>query len=500
MSILIVDDSSMFRKAIKEELSESSFKIIEAKDHQECMDKLSDETELVILDIEMPEKNGFEVYSMIRKFEDKNYAHKKSLPIIFLSSSDSYENRMKGYELGALDFVSKSFEEGELLLYVEKILHPKKRFADFTVLAVEDSQFFLKVVTHLLAQMGLNILTAADGQEALEIYKDNRDDIHIIVTDHNMPNMTGIELTKAIRNTLGDKDIPIVILSANDEKKLVPELFRAGASDYINKPYIKEEFVARLESHIESYNIKMILRKDIKKQKQFNKLKDEFLTICSHDLRSPLCSILGYAEVLQEDDHEITSNEKKDFLHRISKAGNFLLTLINSLLDLQKMGLEQEYIWKPTHVRSLLRSSLEQMKGQADHKHIEIIYTDELMEDSVVLLDSTALNRVFNNLLSNAIKFTPKGKKVFISITHEDEDNVRIQFQDEGIGIEESRIDSIFQKFTKESKSGTDGEKGTGLGLSIVQEIIANHDGKVWVESPGVEMGSTFVITLPVNH
>ncbi|OJJ15074.1 hypothetical protein BKI52_40115 [marine bacterium AO1-C] len=221
--------------------------------------------------------------------------------------------------------------------------------------------------------------------------------------------------------------------------------------------------------------------------------KDEILRILSHDLRSPLQSILGLTQLLEMEASNLDNENINQYIQLIRESCNFANNLMADLLDTHSLeeGNEELHL-SPVKLAGLLAEVCHMFKQQANKKEIEIDLSTENAEDLQIALDATKVTQAFNNILSNAIKFTPqKGK---ISVTLEDQTNyAQIHIEDTGIGIPEDKIPVLFDKFTKARRAGTSGEKTTGLGMSITKQIIDQHQGEISVESK-VNEGTTFTV------
>ncbi|OQY78278.1 MAG: hypothetical protein B6D45_02245, partial [Ignavibacteriales bacterium UTCHB3] len=229
--------------------------------------------------------------------------------------------------------------------------------------------------------------------------------------------------------------------------------------------------------------------------KKLNEAKDRFISIISHDMRTPFSSILGFTDLLLSDD--FTVDEMKKYITYIQDSTKIMLSLVNSLLDwtrLQTGRMKFEPVKQGLH--TIISKSFSAVSGTAMQKNIELI--NDTPKDIVVFVDQNLILQVFNNLFSNAIKFTPSGGKITAGITGETEGRfLEVFVKDTGVGIKESDIPNLFRIDSKFTTPGTEGEKGTGLGLNVVQEIIQKHGGTIRLESK-VGAGTKFLFTLPV--
>ncbi|MBC2695173.1 MAG: response regulator [Desulfobacteraceae bacterium] len=500
MKILVVDDSSMIREIIKSELEEGGYNVVEAVNGIEALIQItkSSPPDLITLDIEMPKLNGFDT---CQKTREKHYAHfftnykYSQVPIIFVTSKDTMEDRKKGFLLGAADFIVKPFDKGEILRIVNKILKPENFLKGITALVVDDSKIAREIVSELLQREGLTVIEAKDGIQAYEIICNRMLEIDIVLTDFLMPLMNGSELCSKIRKDLNLRDLPVILLTAMNEHSCLLNLFKAGATDYIVKPFVKEELLARINVHLQRTLLNKRLKQTVIELKKLNRMKDDLMAVCSHDLRSPLNGILGFTELLLEKKH--IAAEDQQSLFQIKKSGEILLNFINDLLDVSKIKSGRfEIKMEPVSVLEVVNVSINALKHLSDHKQQQLELINNF-PDNTILGNHVDLIRVINNLLSNAIKFTPTKGQIKLVIEPDAANYIKISVIDSGIGISEDIIPHLFDKFTNTTQDGTNGEKGTGLGLSIVKEIIEQHDGRLNVSSTKGR-GSCFEIIFPL--
>jgi two-component system cell cycle response regulator len=273
--ILVVDDSQTIRMRIREELEQGGYEVLEAKNGLEALIHAASPSppDLITLDIEMPKMNGFET---CRKLRETHYARffskyeDHSIPIIFITGNDTIEDRKKGFELGAVDFVSKPFQEGEVLAIVNKILNPPVMRNGIKALVADDNIVARKIASLCLSREGIEVHEAEDGKQAYDIICASGDKLDIVITDLIMPNMDGMQLCRHIRQDLGKQDIPIIVLTAMSDFSEILEVFKAGASDYLVKPFSKEELLARINVHIERSKVNRELRDTITLLKEAN--------------------------------------------------------------------------------------------------------------------------------------------------------------------------------------------------------------------------------------
>jgi PAS domain S-box-containing protein len=242
----------------------------------------------------------------------------------------------------------------------------------------------------------------------------------------------------------------------------------------------------RYNQEIESKNAELL---------KLNQEKNEFLGIAAHDLKNPLSTIQGFAELILSDSIS-SKKEILEFVDHIEKSSHQMFDLITNLLDVNriesgKLNIAPMNINILPTVSHLVKSYTERAKAKDITLHFEASEAEYL-----VFFDQSALHQVLDNLISNAVKYSHRGKNVFIRLSKNDK-VVRCEIQDEGPGLSSEEQDKLFGKFTRLSPKPTGGENSTGLGLFIVKKLLETMKGKVWCESEDGK-GATFIITLPV--
>lgn len=255
---------------------------------------------------------------------------------------------------------------------------------------------------------------------------------------------------------------------------------------------------AALEQRIEARTQELILEKQ--KLQNANDLKARFMGVAAHDLRNPLGIVSNYAEMIPE------SLDNKDdllfFSHSIHKATSRMLNIIEELLELNVLkGDELDLVLKELDFGALTDQVVSHHGLDARKKKQEL--KTEISKNCLVNGAGERLFEVVENLLTNAIKYTPEGGKIHVRVfsvgSESSNKRVRLEIKDTGRGLTDIDKQIVFGRFQKLSAKPTAGESSTGLGLSIVKELVEAHHGKVWVESPGQNLGATFIVELPAS-
>jgi signal transduction histidine kinase/ActR/RegA family two-component response regulator len=225
-----------------------------------------------------------------------------------------------------------------------------------------------------------------------------------------------------------------------------------------------------------------------------NRTKDEFLSVVSHELRSPLNAILGWNRILavkRANDPEVAA-----ITPRIEQSARAQLKMVNDLLDFGRIGMGKLRITlRRVRLSTLAAMAVDAARPAAEAKELSLSL-EPAPGGGTVVGDPDRLLQVISNLLSNATKFTPRGGRVVVRVRERGQ-TVELSITDSGQGIDESLLPHVFDRFTQGDSSTTRSAGGLGLGLTLVREIVALHGGSVAAESPGKDLGSTFTVTLP---
>ncbi|NCD32439.1 MAG: response regulator [Spartobacteria bacterium] len=498
--VLVVDDSDFIRWGLRSELQSAGYDVLEASSGQDAIKKMITEPHLsaVTMGLQMQGMTGFDIIEAIRSdaYLDKLvHIGNENVPVIFITSNDNEADRMRGFALGAVDFVLKKNVRGNIVRIIGDILKPSEELSDVHILVVDDSRTTRTVVSACLKELGVQVHDADDGRRAQELLKTSDVVMDLVLTDLYMPDMSGDELCRYIRADHRHKDVPVIFLSGHGHRPII-ELFKMGATDYLRKPFIKEELKARVEAHLRRQQLTRRLQGQIEELEGLNALKDQFLTVCSHDLRSPINGIIGFCKMMRKE--TALTDEQEDMLANMLVAGEHLLTLIGDILDLGRMQKKKsEMEFSELELLQVIQTCIKTMRYSASLKGVEL----ELVTGSLnpyVSGNQSALLRIFNNVISNAIKFSHTNSKVSILITVNRKNQcVKVDVKDQGVGIPSRMIDHVFDKYTKTSRTGTAGEPGTGLGMAITRELLDTHQGAIRLRSEEGK-GTDVCIELPL--
>lgn len=364
---------------------------------------------------------------------------------------------------------------------VAQIVNDKR----YLVYIVEDNADMREYMSKLL-NIDYKVLCFGNGNEALKAIAEHHPDL--ILSDVMMPVMDGLQLIRHIRGMHEIADIPIILVSARAGQESTITGIDSGADDYLVKPFSAKELLARVKQHVNMYHV----RKDAAQ------MKDKFLASITHELRSPLTAIISYITLMHDGETGDISKEQKQDLGYVLTNAEHLLHLINELLELARIQAgKMEFNPEKINLRELSEEVKGSLKSLFQEKKINIglILAGQ---ETTVYLDRGRLKQVLYNYLSNAIKFTPVNGSVTLRFSV-DNNQLQIEVEDSGIGIESDKIDQLFTEFQQIHVDDGQHRQGTGLGLSLTKRIVEAQGGKVGVRSK-VGQGSVFSASLPLRR
>ena len=386
---------------------------------------------------------------------------------------------------------------------------PNNENSTAMVLLVDDQALIGEAIRRILqSQPGFDFHYCAEAAHAVATAK--KISPSVILQDLVMPDADGIDLVRAYRRCPELQDTPVIVLSAKDEPVVKKAAFEAGANDYIVKLPDPIELLARVRYHANACLARRQLHEALRalreSQKQLldrnaaletlNEQKNRLLGMAAHDLRNPLGVILAYSDFLETEAFPVLNEDQRDFVSTIKSTSEFMLNLINELLDVSTIESGQLQLdCAPTHLNELVRHNVSRNRVLAHQKRIELDFEDTEKLPPLTI-DRGKVEQVLNNLIGNAVKYSHTDTRVAIQIARTG-DLVAVSVADQGQGIPEEDLPKLFKAFGRTSVQATAGEQSTGLGLAIARKIVEGHGGKMSVRSR-VGEGSTFSFTLPV--
>jgi len=355
------------------------------------------------------------------------------------------------------------------------------------------------------------VYTASSGEAGLKIMQ--QEEIHLVITDQVMPEMTGLEFLEQIKDLR--PDVPRMILSGySDVGDILKAVNEYNIFQYVVKPWNRQHLQLVIQNALQQWQLKQDnadLIKNLEQKVQertqsleqanaelrdVNAVKDKLFSIISHDLRGPLATLSNFIGLLIELDDSFSPSEIRHLGKRIQTSVLHVKDLLNNLLHWSRNQMNNSKTeMEVLELNRLIRRNINLFEATAEQKHIDLqINTDT--ESLTVMADENMLDTVLRNLISNAIKFTkPEGS---ISIkSYQSDQRVIVEIKDSGVGMSEAVRKDLFEQGKHYTTHGTAHEKGTGLGLKLCKEFIEMQGGTISVKSIEGE-GSTFSFDLSI--
>jgi len=505
MSILIVHSSATTRANLAQGFEEQGFDTVACGTLKEAAGALTEtEFSLAVLDVLFPDGDGQGLLEVIR-------SHPSSTPLPVLVLSDD-PLAVRETEAGddVYRYSAVAFDRCDIIDQARAIANCTKPSAPIEkqtepdkirILLVDDSRTTLAGLRQSLESLGHELIEANSGEQALERLEQH--DISVILLDVNMPGISGYETAQRIRQREKYQQTPILFITATeDEQEEILEGYASGAVDYVFKTIRPAVLRAKVKVFIElelakkriaELNTRLALA--MKRVRVADQLKSEFLSMASHDLKSPLGTVLALIENMTDGLYGDRCTDLEVPLGKVKGQILSMSRLIENLLDLS--ALDQGMFkteFRNVAVDAFLREIHESHLPVAQRKSIEfkIDIPDKLPE---IWIDSIRVREILDNLISNAFKFCSNDLQVSL-FAEASEMEVLIRVADSGPGIPEQEIGRLFERFSRTSTETSRTTTGSGLGLAIVQKNVELHGGRVWVESEEGQ-GATFCFTLP---
>ena len=332
------------------------------------------------------------------------------------------------------------------------------------------------------------IVTAASGEEALEII-DNRP-VDIMLLDNKLPGMDGIGVLEYIREK--KYDIAVMMITSYASLDLAVKATTIGAHSFMPKPFTPQE----LRTSVESITKNLFLRRMTREMSEGERQSQlQFLSVLSHELKSPINAVEGYLRIMLEKQAGESVEEYRMMLERSMERLKGMRILITDLIDLTKVEEgKRTRVIERVDLHDVIRSVTDTIEPMARQKRVNI-YTD-VPEKSFIMANRHEMEIIISNLVSNAVKYNHDEGEVFITLLMESH-YYSLIVEDTGIGISQENQGKLFEDFVRIRTSETRNISGSGLGLAIARKMLDLYGGTIDVESePG--KGSRFTVTIPL--
>jgi hypothetical protein len=333
------------------------------------------------------------------------------------------------------------------------------------------------------------ILEAPTGEDGIAMIEKNMPDV--LLLDNKLPGIQGVEVLEYIREK--KYEIAVAMITSYASLDVAIKATRDGATDFIPKPFTPQE----LKSSIENISKQLYLKKVTNKlMKEGKKIRFQFLSVLSHELKAPLNALEGYLRMMKEKQAGERIDDYETHIDRSIQRIQGMRNLIMDLLDFTKVRLERkdEKI-QEVDLAEIASGAIVTVQPYAIQMEVNINL--DVKNDSIIMADPEDLDIIFNNLISNAVKYNRFGGNVDIIIDSTDNEII-ITFSDTGYGISKTDKENLFTEFMRIKNERTKNITGSGLGLSIVKQVIELYHGTIMVDST-LDVGTIFTVRLPKN-
>ena len=356
-----------------------------------------------------------------------------------------------------------------------------------SILVVDDQPANLRAVSALLSRHGFDVRTAATGEEALSMAAGAVPDL--LLLDMMMPGMDGFELLVRVRAREALSTIPAIFLTAAQDREMLLRAFDAGAVDYVTKPFIPEELLARVTAHVG-----LKLTRD--RLERVAQQRQELVNLVAHDLKNPLSSVLFASDVLRNDGCK--PERVPRYLDMIYESAGDALGYIRRYLETQaRRSTESAPPAATTTLNEVLDWLVQRYELQLENRGLRMQISTPAVR-SHVAIDGLVLRQVAENLVSNAMKYAP-GSTIELAIRNSAPGFWQLLVEDRGPGVPPARQSQLFKPFTRLSDTDPADGLSSGLGLSLAKHILSQYDGNLWYEDREGG-GARFVIELPAAN
>ena len=491
--LLVVDDNPATLYSTARILKGAGYRVLEAATGTEAVALVEKETvDLVVLDVNLPDIDGFEVCRRMR-----GLAKMQRTPVIHLSATFVKDvDKVQGLERGADGYLTHPVEPPVLIATVNAFLRARQAERERREGELETKAIFDQALNGI-ALISNELIFVEVNPAMCEILKSPREaivsrSILDFVPDGKQEELSEIfhrlELEGTWRgvSSLRAADGKLVHLDWNLSRHSVPDRWLAVVSDITSRLQVEREREELLESE----------RAARTEAERANRLKDEFLATLSHELRTPLNAIVGWAQLLKLG--HLDADEAKNAVDSIDRNARAQAQMIADLLDVSRIVSGKIRLdVQPVEPWAVIEAALESVLPAIEAKEIRL---SKMLDPQAgpVRGDPGRLQQVVWNLVNNAVKFTPKGGRIQVALERIDS-HIEISISDNGQGISQALLATVFERFRQGDASTTRKEGGLGLGLAIAKQIVELHGGTIHAESAGEGQGATFRVRLPLS-
>jgi signal transduction histidine kinase len=517
--ILIIDDSRAIRDFVIDAIEQwEGFVTLEASDGAEGLEMaLADPPDLILLDLEMPHLNGFQVVDALR-------AQQSNIPVILITSHGSEAIAVEFFRKGVKDYLGKPFTVDELYDAIERALTEVRLVQDKEALtrhmAVVNQQLRRRVQEmDTLYQVGKSVTSQLSKDQLLERIIDA---IFYVIDAEEATLLLMDEESGQLRTALHRQRVPGDVQPSthrNAQELAAAAVLKRDVTEtgaMLSAPLkVGDRVIGVLgvgnrvsDKPPDGHDRQLLLAladyaaiaienaRLYEGVQRADRAKTEYISFVSHELRTPMTSIRGYADMLIKGMCGSLTPQQQQFVQTIHSNAVRMQALVSDLLDVSRIETGNLHLeMEPTDLTSALKSAVETTKGQIEARSQQLaVQVSENLP--LVHADPTRLSQILTNLLSNAYKYTPEGGSIQVRAWRQNW-YIHCSVSDTGIGISTEDQEKLFTKFFRSEDPAAQEMPGTGLGLCIVKSLVELQGGRIGIESQ-LGKGSTFAFTVPV--
>jgi PAS domain S-box-containing protein len=498
--ILIVDDEPDIALILKLQLEDAGYQTVRARDGVEALEAIERERfTLIMLDIKMPRMDGLEVLSRIRGDET---------PVVMMTAHGSEDIAVSAMKKGALDYISKPFSTDDMLQKVERaiVFDRNRKEKERLALQLDEERRKMEAVLQGMA----DLLLAVDTRGVI-ITVSRKAEV-VLGAGHNV--LIGKTLEEVLKAEVPGGELPSRTVLRTGEPCLdVAYTMLAGSADI---PVLSS--AAPLTNGAGELVGCVEIIRDISKLKELEQEKEDFVSMLSHDLKSPITAVVGSIDLVREAKLGAVNEEQTEYLDAAVESCEEMVEMIDTLLGIHKFEAgKMRLYFREEDPAALITRGVGKFQTLAQRGGLKL-YATVAPELAWVSVDRNSFGRILGNLLSNAVKFTPEGGEIEVSLDLVEDVSsvvgsipeqsysrrelpnegrfVRIRIRDTGVGIPQDALGTIFDRFVQAKNRRLGKTRGTGLGLAFCRKAVDAHAGFIWAESTP-EVGSLFTILLP---
>ena len=486
--ILVIDDTPENLALLSQMLTERGYKVRSVtKGSTGLRGAIAVPPDLILLDVKMPQMNGYEVCQKLKA--DKRT---RDIPVIFISALGDVLDKVKAFQVGGVDYITKPFQVEEVLARLQTHLTICKLQKQ---LQTQNDKLQQEIKERSAAEEKFaKAFRSCPNPIAIATIAEGR----FLDVNSSFLSMTHYTQAEILGHTIAEIDLESAnatyaqIVKQSQEKGFVHNQefqFRTKYGE-IKTVLLSVELI-----ELAGIPCTLSIMNDITEHKR---LENEFISLVSHELRTPMTSMMGALDLLGSGQLGTLTEQGQKVLNIGIKNTERLIRLVNDILDLERMKSGKITMQQVEYdIVKLLIHAIETMQPMAEKAQINLSLEITTPEPINLYIDPDRILQTLTNLLSNAIKFSEPNQTIYIKADKQ-LDWLQILVQDSGRGIPPNKLQTIFDRFQQVDASDSRQKGGTGLGLAICKHIIEQHNGKIWVEST-VGQGSTFYIHLPLK-